>query len=71
MTPFPQPVELDAVMDTTWEPVAEVVRQKAERCGAEMLVVAHHSKNWWEDWLAGSVAKDLIDKSDLNVVVVH
>ena len=28
MTPFPQPIELDAVLDTTWEPVAEVVLRK-------------------------------------------
>ena len=36
-----------------------------------MCIRDSHSKNWWEDWLAGSVAKYLIDKSDLNVVVVH
>jgi hypothetical protein len=28
MTSFPQPIELDAVLDTTWEPVAEVVLRK-------------------------------------------
>ena len=31
MTPFPQPIELDAVLDTTWEPVAEVVLRKVGR----------------------------------------
>ena len=37
----------------------------------EMVVVAHHSKSWWEDALAGSVTKYLIDRSKLNVVVLH
>ena len=30
MTRFPQPVELDAVLDTTFEPVADVVLHKAK-----------------------------------------
>ena len=38
---------------------------------AEMLVVAHHSRNWWEKALVGSVAQYLIDRSDVNVVVLH
>ncbi len=71
MTPFPQPVELDAVLDTSWEPIAEMIKRKAEESDAEMIVVAHHSKKWWEEALAGSVAKELVDRSDLNVVVVH
>jgi hypothetical protein len=57
MTPFPQPVELDAVLDTSWEPIADMIKRKAEESDAEMLVVAHHSKKWWEEALAGSVAK--------------
>ena len=36
-----------------------------------MLVVAHHSRNWWEKALVGSVAQYLIDRSDVNVVVLH
>ena len=71
MTPFPQPIELDAVLDTAWEPIADMIKRKAEEADAEMLVVAHHSKKWWEEALAGSVAKYLVDRSDLNVVVVH
>lgn len=71
MTPFPQPIELDAVLDTTWEPVAEIVKRKAEDCGATMLVVCHHSKKWYEDFLVGSITKYLIDRSDLNLVIVH
>ncbi|MDB0053743.1 universal stress protein [bacterium] len=71
MTPFPQPIELDAVLETTWEPIADMVKRRAEQVDAEMLIVAHHSKKWWEEALAGSVAKYLIDNSDLNVVVVH
>jgi nucleotide-binding universal stress UspA family protein len=69
MTPFPQPIELDAVLETTWEPIADMVKRRAEQVDAEMLIVAHHSKKWWEEALAGSVAKYLIDNSDLNVVV--
>ena len=71
MTPFPQPVELDAVLDTAWEPIADMIKRKAEESNAEMLVVAHHSKKWWEEALAGSISKYLVDHSDLNVVVVH
>lgn len=71
MTSFPQPIELDAVLDTTWEPVAEVVLRKAMDHDVEMVVVSHHSKNWWEEALAGSVTKYLIDRSKLNVVVLH
>ena len=71
MTPFPQPIELDAVLDTPWEPVAEIVKRKAEDCGATMLVVCHHSKKWYEDFLVGSITKYLIDRSDLNLVIVH
>lgn len=37
----------------------------------EMVVVSHHAKNWWEEALAGSVTKYLIDRSKLNVVVLH
>lgn len=48
-----------------------MVKRRAEQVDAEMLIVAHHSKKWWEEALAGSVAKYLIDNSDLNVVVVH
>lgn len=71
MTPFPQPIELDAVLETTWEPIADMVKRRAEQVDAEMLIVAHHSKKWWEEALAGAGAKYLIDNSDLNVVVVH
>ena len=71
MTPFPQPIELDAVLDTSWEPIADMIKRKAEQSDAEMLVVAHHSKKWWEEALAGSVAKYLVDHSDVNVVGVH
>lgn len=71
MTPFPQPIELDAVLDTTWEPIAEVIQKKAMDHEVEMLVVAHHSRNWWEDVLVGSITKYLIDRSNLNVVVLH
>jgi nucleotide-binding universal stress UspA family protein len=71
MTRFPQPVELDAVLDTTFEPVADMVLHKAKDLEAEMLVVAHHSRNWWEKALVGSVAQYLIDRSDVNVVVLH
>ena len=71
MTRFPQPVELDALLDTTFEPVAEVVLKRAKDLEAEMLVVAHHSRNWWEKALVGSVAQYLIDRSDVNVVVLH
>ena len=39
MTRFPQPVELDAVLDTKFEPVADVVLHKAKDLEAEMLVV--------------------------------
>ena len=48
-----------------------MIKRKAEDSNAEMLVVAHHSKKWWEQALAGSVTKYLVDHSDLNVVVVH
>ena len=61
----------DAVLDTSWEPIADMIKRKAEHSDAEMLVVAHHSKKWWEEALAGSVAKYLVDHSDVNVVVVH
>jgi|AntAceMinimDraft_12_1070368.scaffolds.fasta_scaffold127322_1 nucleotide-binding universal stress UspA family protein len=44
---------------------------KAHDHGVEMVVVAHHSKNWWVEALAGSVTKYLIDRSKLNVVVLH
>ena len=64
-------MELDAVLDTTFEPVAYVVLHKAKDLEAEMLVVAHHSRNWLEKALVGSVAQYLIDRSDVNVVVLH
>ena len=71
MTPFPQPIELDAILETNWEPIADMVKRRATEVDAEMLIVAHHSKKWWEEALVGSVTKYLIDHSDLNVVVVH
>lgn len=71
MTPFPQPIELDAILETNWEPIADMVKRRATEVDAEMLIVAHHSKKWWEEALVGSVTKYLVDHSDLNVVVVH
>ena len=71
MTPFPQPIELDCVFDTTWLPVAEEVKNIAERRGVKLLIVAHHPKKIWEQWLAGSVSKYLIDEATMPVVVVH
>jgi nucleotide-binding universal stress UspA family protein len=37
----------------------------------KLLIVAHHRKKIWEQWLAGSVSKYLIDEATMPVVVVH
>ena len=71
MTPFRNPSHSTPSWTRRGETVAEIVKRKAEDCGATMLVVCHHSKKWYEDFLVGSITKYLMDRSDLNLVVVH
>ena len=58
MTPYPQPVELDAVLDTSWEPVAEVVMNKVgpihttgeslwEQPSYDFKLFSSHGKRLW------------------------
>jgi len=69
MTPFRPPIELDCILDQTWEPVGEVLLKKAKECEAEILVVIKHHKSFVEKMFSGSVSEYVIDKSELPVLV--
>ena len=69
MTPFRPPIELDCILDQTWEPVGEVLLNKAKECKAEILVVIKHHKSWVQKIFSGSVSEYVIDKSEVPVLV--
>ena len=74
MTPFTPPIELDAILDLTWEPVGELLLQKAKAMGAEFICVTQHHKSWLEKFLYGSVSNYIIGNDcepPMHVFVYH
>jgi len=74
MTPFTPPIELDAILDLTWEPVGELLLKKAKAIGVEFVCVTQHHKSWLEKILYGSVSSVLIGNNEdppMHVFVFH
>lgn len=71
MTPFRPPIELDCIIDQTWEPVGQVLVEKAQECNAEIVIVVKHHKNWIEKVLTGSVSEYVIENAPGAVLVYH
>lgn len=74
MTPFTPPIELDCILDLTWEPCGEILLQKAKASGAAFICVTQHHKSWLEKFLYGSVSNYIIGNDcepPIHVFVYH
>jgi nucleotide-binding universal stress UspA family protein len=68
-TPSSPPADIDEILPEdgeTWRAVVEAAR----RHGAHVIVVAHRRRSWIRRLLQGSAAADVIEHSDLPVVVM-
>jgi nucleotide-binding universal stress UspA family protein len=72
MTPFRPPIELDCILDFSWDPIGSTLLRKTKAVNAACLIVVKHSKNWAQKLLSGSVSDWLINNADdIPVLVWH
>ena len=71
MTPFRPPIELDCILDLSWDPIGHILIEKATKVNAACLIVVKHHKSWAQKLLTGSVSEFVINNADTPVLVWH
>jgi len=71
MTPFRPPIELDCILDLSWDPIGHILIEKATKLDAACLILVRHKKRWAQKLLTGSVSDFVINEADMPVLVWH
>jgi nucleotide-binding universal stress UspA family protein len=60
-----------AAIETGGKPVSDALLNEAHRMGADLIVMGAYGHSRLREWVLGGVTREMIEKSDLPILVAH